>query len=139
MLPKNGWIDRINPDRVNMPALIQHIDNPAWMETRHILPEIVVASPSSLNLVVEASAGTPGLTATTEAFNWNTGVYDVVDVSTASFPSDAVVNINLSSGIGNFVQQGSGAVRTRIGWRKTGFTINYPWEVRLDQMVWTVQ
>ena len=29
-----------------------------------------------------------------------------------------------------------GEVQTRVGWRQTGFTINFPWEVRVDQVGW---
>ena len=95
-------------------------------------------SPSSLEIAVESQAGTLGLTGTLEAFNWNSTTYEVVDTSAESFNTDTVVSVDLSSGISNYVQAGSGAVRSRIGWRQTGFTINFPWEVRLDQMVWTV-
>ena len=95
-------------------------------------------SPGSLELVMESQAGTPGLTGTLEAFNWNSNAYDIVDVSAASFNVDTVVTVDLSSGISNYVQTSSGAVRSRIGWRQTGFTLNFPWEVRLDQFVWTV-
>ena len=88
---------------------------------------------------MESQAGTPGLTGTLEAFNWTSGGYDVIDVSAASFNTNTVVSVDLSSGISNYVQAGTGAVRARIGWRQTGFTINFPWEVRLDQFIWTVE
>ena len=91
-------------------------------------------SPNSLTLQVEAQAGTPGLTATTEAWNWNTSTFDVVDVSATSFDIDTVITPALTPS--DHVQSGTAAVRSRLGWRKTGFTINYPWETRLDQFVW---
>ena len=87
---------------------------------------------------MESNVGTPGLTSTLEAWNWASAAYDVVDVSPASFNNDVVVTVDLSSDISDYVESGTGAVRTRVGWRKTGFAINYPWEVRLDQMVWIV-
>lgn len=74
--------------------------------------------------------------ATLEAFNWSSSAYEIVDASAESFNTDTVVSVDLSSGISNCVQTGSGAVRSRIGWRQTGFIINFPWEARLDQMVW---
>ena len=95
-------------------------------------------SPSSLELTVESQAGTPGLTGTLEAFNWNSDTYDVIDVSNANFNTDTVVSVDLSSDISDYVQSGTGAVRSRIGWRRTGFTVVFPWEVRLDQLVWTL-
>ena len=95
-------------------------------------------SPNSLELVLESQAGTPGLTGTLEAFNWISNAYEIVDETPASFNNDTEVSVDLNSGIGKYVQAGTGAVRSRIGWRQTGFTINFPWEVRLDQLVWTV-
>ena len=95
-------------------------------------------SPSSLELALESQAGTPGLTGTLESFNWISNAYEIVDLSPASFNNDTVISVDLSSGISNYVQTGTGAIRSRIGWRQTGFTINFPWEVRLDQLVWTV-
>ena len=94
-------------------------------------------SPNSLSLQIEAQAGTPGLTATTEAWNWNTSTFDVVDVSATSFNTDTVITPALTPG--DHVQSGTAAVHSRLGWRKTGFTINYPWETRLDQFVWIEQ
>ena len=88
---------------------------------------------------MESNVGTPGLTHTLEAWNWNSAAYDVVDVSVASFNSDETITIDLSSGITDYAQSQTGAVRSRVGWRKTGLTINFPWEVRLDQLVWIVQ
>ncbi len=65
--------------------------------------------------------------------------YDVVDVSETSFNNDTIVTVDLSSGISDYAEAETGAVRTRVGWRKTGFAINFPWEVRLDQLVWIVE
>ena len=95
-------------------------------------------SPNSLELVLESQAGTPGLTGTLEAFNWISNAYEIVDASAESFNNDTVVTVDLSSGISNYVQASTGAIRSRIGWRQTGFIINFPWEVRLDQLVWNV-
>jgi len=97
------------------------------------------AAPSGLDLQLEAQAGTPGLTATLEAFNWTTNSYDVVDTTGASFNVDSVVTVNLTAGIANYVQGGTSAVRARAGWRQTGFIINFPWVVGIDFLAWTVQ
>ncbi len=65
-------------------------------------------SPSSLVLKVEAQAGTPGLTATTEVWNWNTNSYDLVNVSATSFNNDTVVTATLNPG--DHVQSETAAV-----------------------------
>ncbi len=109
---------------------------PVWLIFDATLPS---DHPGSLEIVVESQVGTPGLTGTLESWNWTLAAYDVVDNFESGFNSDVVVAIDLGPGISDYVQAGTGAVRSRVGWRKTGFTINYPWEVRLDQMVWIVQ
>ncbi len=108
---------------------------PVWLIFDGTLPS---DNPASLEIVMESNVGTPGLTHTLEAWNWTSMAYDVFDVSPASFNEDIVVTLNLKDGISDYVESGTGVVRTRVGWRKTGFTINYPWEVRLDQLVWIV-
>ena len=118
-----------NPGFVVSPS-----EAPVWLIVDSISP---VISTDTLELILESQAGTPGLTATLEAWNWNDSVYEVVDVSPASFASDVVVSVDLTAGLSNYVQAGTGAIRSRVGWRKTGFTIKFPWEVRIDQLIWT--
>jgi hypothetical protein len=85
---------------------------------------------------LESSAVTGGMFSTTlEAWNWNTPGWDVVDVSNASVGSDTVTTVDLNS---DYVESGTGAVRSRVGWRLTGFAAQFPWEVQLDQLVWKV-
>ena len=104
---------------------------PVWMTFN---ANLSTDSPISLGLKVETQADTPGLTATTEAWNWNTNSYDVVDVSETSFNNDTVITPALTPG--DHVQSGTAAVHSRLGWRKTGLTLNFPWQTRLDQFVW---
>lgn len=115
---------------------INSSEAPVWLIFDSVLPN---DAPSTLELVVESQAGTPGLEATTEAFNWTTATYDIVDISDSQFNVDAIVTADLTAGISDHVESGTGAVRARVGWRKVAFTINFPWEVRLDQVVWNFQ
>ena len=107
---------------------------PVWLLMDAILP----FTPETLNVDIESNANTPGLTKTTEAFNFTTGVLDVVDTAVESFNTDSVVSVDLTGDIADYVQAGSNSVLIRIGWRRTGFTILFPWEVRVDQMNWTL-
>jgi hypothetical protein len=109
---------------------------PVWLVFDANLPS---DSPNCLDLVLESQTATAGQFSTTlEAWNWNTQSYDVVDVSKASSGTDTVVTAGLTSDISNYVQPGTGAVRSRVGWRSTGFATAYPWEAKLDQLVWKV-
>ncbi len=119
--------------RFNPGLTINSTEAPVWLIFDGALPS---DNPSSVQIMMESQAGTPGLSHTLEAWNWSSGVYDVVDISESSFNTDNVVTIDLGSSISDYVESQTGAVRTRLGWRKTGFTINFPWEVRLDQLVW---
>ena len=107
------------------------MEAPVWL----IFDGTLAGTPSVLSFVVESNAGTPGLTTTTEAFNHVTQQFDVIDVRDETFNTDSVADIDISLGIANYVDSG-GNVQSRIGWRQTGFTINFPWEVRLDQAIW---
>lgn len=106
---------------------------PVWIIFDATLP---TDSPSDLKLFYEANANTPGLTLTVEAFNWNTNSFNVLDSFDASFNTDENVGI-IISGQDQFVEDGTGNVRARIGWRKTGFTILFPWEIGIDWMGWS--
>ena len=107
---------------------------PVWLFMEANLP----FEPAALNIDIESRANTPGLTKTTEVFNFSTGGLDVVDATGESFNTDSVVTIDLTTDIADYVQSGSNAVLVRVGWRKTGFTILFPWEVSVDQMVWNL-
>ncbi len=115
---------------------------PVWIEFDGTLPS---DSPTSLAVTLEAHANTPGLTQTIDMFNWNTGEYEEVDAQAASFNQDSVVTVDVTGDIGSrtaniadYVESGTGAVRTRVGWRATGFVLLFPWTICIDQVVWTV-
>ena len=83
---------------------------------------------------VESSAGTPGLEYTVEAFNWAAGAYDIVGVQAELFNADQTVPFAITPD--DHIDT-NGDIRTRVGWRRVGFTINFPWQVNVDQVIWT--
>ena len=64
--------------------------------------------------------------------------YDELASSAESFSNDSTVQLNLSAQIADYVDAG-GEVRFRVGWRKTGFTLNFPWQVMVDHVFWDSQ
>ena len=108
---------------------------PVWIEFEGTLP---TDSPTSLSVTLEASANTPNITQTIEAFNWLTGQYEQVDSQSASFNDDSVVTVDLTADIGKYVELGTGAVKTRTGWKSGGLVLQFPWTICIDQVVWTV-
>ena len=82
---------------------------------------------------VESSAGTPGLTYTVEAFNWATQQFEEIGTQGEAFNTDQELDFPIVAA--DHIDAG-GEVRTRVGWRRTGFTINFPWQVNVDQVGW---
>ena len=106
---------------------LNSLEAPVWL----IFDGNISGTPDH-NFQVESQAGTPGLTYTMEAFNFTTNVFDVIGTEMESFNTDTVETYALTSD--HF--DGNGDVRSRLGWRQTGFTINFPWEARIDQVGW---
>jgi hypothetical protein len=114
--------------RFNPGFVINSSEAPVWVEFQGN-----VGGSGDFDLTVESQAGTPGLNYTVEMWNFNTNSYDVVGVSDESFNNDTVESYPI---VPQDHVSSSGDVETRIGWRKIGFTINFPWETRLDQIGW---
>jgi hypothetical protein len=108
---------------------------PVWIEFEGRLPN---DSPTSLSVTLEASANTPNVNQTIEAFNWLTGQYEQVDTQSASFNNDSMVTVDLTAEIGKYVESGTGGVKTRTGWKAGGLVLQFPWTVCIDQIVWTI-
>jgi len=90
-------------------------------------------APTAVEILLESNAGTPGLSHTVEAWNFNTSVYDELAVTSEGFNTDAVLTFPIV--VADHIDT-NGDVQSRIGWRQTGFAINFPWEVRVDQAGW---
>lgn len=87
---------------------------------------------TATGFLVESHASTPGLEYTVDAFNWGSGLFETIGVQSESFGTDQVVTFPV---VGGHID-GDGSVRSRVGWRAIGFTIAFPWEVRIDQTGW---
>ena len=93
-------------------------------------------APAAVDFIVESNAGTPGLTYTVEALNYPNGggnAYDVLGTQSESFNADSVTVFPIVPA--DHIDS-DGSVQSRVGWRQTGFVINFPWEVRVDQVGW---
>ena len=106
--------------------VLNNLEAPVWL-----IFDAVAAG--ATNFSVESTAGTPGLTYTVEAFNWANNAYDEIGVMVETFNNDTVETFNVVTA--DHIDTG-GEVRSRVGWRQTGFTINFPWVVNVDQTGW---
>ena len=111
--------------RLNPGFIINSLEAPAWVEFSG-------TAPNSNVVEVESQAGTPGLTYTVEAWNWVLRDYEEIGTQSEQFNIDQIVSLPM---VADHVNS-DGSVQTRVGWRQTGFTINFPWEVRIDQVDW---
>lgn len=111
--------------RVNPGFVISPVEAPVWIE-------FFGNGECASTVEIESQAGTPGLAYTVEAWNFVSGSYEELGTQPEQFNSDQVVEFPL--GVDNIDSDNS--VQVRIGWRRTGFTINFPWEVRIDRVSW---
>ena len=104
---------------------------PVWLLANTVIPP---ADTTELTLQIEANANTPNISQVVEAFNFSTGQFVQVGQQNLSFNVDAVIDIDID--IPSFVQSGTGDVLNRIGYRTSGFTLLFPWQVSIDQFLW---
>lgn len=129
--------------RYNPGFTLNDEEKPVWI----LADKLNVEEPSQqLRLAVESQAGTPGLSKQIELFNFDTGDFDlIVGEVDESFNNDSVLRALIcrddvaqyvadadQPAAGGLPFAAAGTVRMRVGWRQTGFTINFPWEVRID-------
>ena len=101
---------------------------PVWIEFEGQSPFIITGR-QTVEVLFESQASTPGLTLTVEEFNFSTNVYEVIGEESESVGVDVQRFFPSST-------TGAEEVRIRAGWRQTGITTNFPWEVRIDTMSW---
>ena len=106
--------------------VLNDTEAPVWL-----IFDAVAADATSFR--VESTAGTPGLTYTVEAFNWSSGLFEEIAVMGETFNNELVETFDIVPA--DHIDVG-GEVRGRVGWRQTGFTINFPWVIRVDQTGW---
>ena len=71
-------------------------------------------------------------------FSFNSCQYELADAQAALIGRDSIVTVDLTDDISDYVESGTGAVKTRTGWRATGIIFVFPWTICIDQVVWTV-
>ena len=81
------------------------------------------AAPAGGSIEVTSNAGTPGLAMTAE-YNDGSGLFSFVEIGTASETFNAFTT--------EVFTLPASTDRVRIGWRQTGFVLNFPWEIRVD-------
>jgi hypothetical protein len=91
-----------------------------------------------LGLDVVAKVNTPGLTQRIELWNWQTGAY----VAAGTFPAttgDTQRTVSAPGAPSDYVQAGTGRVRAKVAFFRTGLTLVWPWTASVDQARWSVR
>lgn len=117
----------IDPDNIlaatfNPGFTINSEEAPVWLEFEGDAGEL------DTSFEMYSSSGTPGLTYEIELWDYNLKQWAVVAVSEETFNSYSYGGVSVPE----FAISDGEPVRVRVGWRRTGFTINFPWEVRVD-------
>lgn len=90
----------------------------------------------SLNLILESHASTPNLELELEVLDLRSGVFVDVGFFTPTVFDDSTINVDLSKGITNFVNQKTGQVRCRLKYAAVGPVLTQPWKVFIDRLIW---
>ena len=134
--PSEGFFPKLcdsDDDRVRMLAgfTLNNLEPRVWLEGQSVIP----AGSLGFNVRLESNAGTPGLQLRIEVLNHTTGMFDTFLVDTEAFNTDfarffSIVGPNAA----NYISA-TNRVTARAGWKRDGFVINDPWEVRVDRFV----
>lgn len=92
-----------------------------------------VLSPQILGVSLEDGVNTPGLSRKTEFFNFQTGIYEIIDQSSAQ--TGDKVNLFLVSGTASrFVEQQTGQVKVKTSYFATGPVTTASYRARFDRV-----
>jgi hypothetical protein len=95
-----------------------------------------VDAPAELWFTLEAATSGDPVRQRIELFNFETQSWERLDERDAP-TADTTVNVRVTDDPGRFVEDGSGAVRARIGYHDRGVT--FPaWGGRYDQTIWRI-
>lgn len=106
---------------------INSSEAPVWLE----FEGTNLAPNDYRDFVLNSSAGTPGITLTVEEWNWDTNSYEMIGEESENFGSFTVKEFLVTPYLNN-----QSKMRVRVGWRATGLTINFPWEIEIDSAFW---
>lgn len=93
-------------------------------------------NPAGLRFDAQAKVNTPGLAMRIDMFNFQTNQY--VNVWTNSAGTADTTGVGFAANPPQFVQPGTGIMRSRVSFFRTGVTLIFPWAVSVDMVRWTL-
>lgn len=94
------------------------------------------SSVSKIKFDLVGHADTPGIGQKLELFDWGANAYVTVDSRSAT-TTDSTVEVSVSNP-NRFIQPGTNALLARVSYRVVGPTTHSPFNVFIDQTVWSV-
>lgn len=108
---------------------------PIWLK---LTGSSVTETPTELSFVLETQVDTPGVTQTISLFNYGANEYEEVDSRTTPFGSDSAVEVIVDGDPSRFVDSETLEVKAQLTWMPGPLVILYPWNLGIDQAIWTV-
>lgn len=96
-------------------------------------------NPGRLDFEIESHANTPGLTLTIDVFNYANSQYESLNSVMESFNTDSIKTVSINGEFRDYVDATNGnEIKSRANWRRTGFTLLFPWAISVDHCSWTI-
>jgi hypothetical protein len=93
----------------------------------------------NIDVTAVAMVNTPGLMQRIELWDWVNGTFVQVGVNQVATMSDSTHTASAGGTLSNFVQAGTGLMRAKVSFYRTGLTLLYPWTASVDQFQWRVR
>ena len=104
-----------------------------------VFTEIANPATDFLSLQVESSTDTPGLNSRIEVFNFVSNEFEVLDNRAAAFDDDETVKVTMPGIASQYIDPSTGNAITRLTWRNAGPNLRSPWNVAIDNVVWSFE
>jgi len=108
---------------------------PVWLVIDGTSP---TEAPEELRFTFEGFATAAGLTQRVELYDFATEQWEELHAGTSAV-ADTVVEVVAEGDLSRFVEAGTGVVRAQLTWKPDGPITVFPWEVGLDQAIWTIK
>ncbi|MEM4408308.1 MAG: hypothetical protein QXI19_06155, partial [Candidatus Caldarchaeum sp.] len=89
---------------------------------------------SSLSLHLESAVNVPNVQQKVFLYNFQTNAWDLIDARTVS-QEDSLLEVNITSNPSRYVNASTREMRIRAQFASTGLTLLFPWTVRLDWLM----
>ena len=113
--------------RYNPGFTLNSDESPVWTEFTTVVSD--PANTQEMTISLETNTSTPGLSMMVEVFDQQNNNYQIVEALGSHVFGTQTTSITLTN---PDYLNAAGELKTRVGFRQTGFTIHFPWTVGYD-------